>query len=467
MTPTPATPEQPPTHLPASRPPDLVTRREPKHSWVGWLVILAMIGLGAGYLYYRGVTWEQTKAWVTEHAKTLAGSRPPVAAPKARLVPVVTATARTANVNLYLNGLGSVTAFYTVTLRSRVDGELLKVGFEEGQIVGQNDVLAEIDPRPFKVQLEQAKGQLVKDQAALRLAMLDLDRYTSLVSSNSVTQQQVDAQRALVKQSEGAIQTDQGIIDSAELQITYCTIRSPINGRIGLRLVDPGNIVHATDVNGLAVITQLQPIALLFTIPQDEIARVQRKVNAGETLTVEAWDRDFRNKLSVGALLALDNQVDPTTGTVRLKAKFSNEDNLLFPNQFVNARLLIDTRHDATVVPSAAVQRGPDSWFTYVVKEDDTVELRSLTPGSTEGDQTIIEAGIAPGEVVVTDGVDKLLPGSKVSRRGQGTGKHGAVPGKQAAPAQPTGEKGTTESKPAPELKPAQEPAGSAAKRGN
>jgi len=367
-----------------------------------WLLVLAVIG-GATWYGYGPVK----DLIASRQAKGKA--QPP------RVTPVVTATVRQGDMELYLNGLGSVTAFNTVTLRSRVEGELIKVAFTEGQMVRKGDVLAEIDPRPYKVQLDQAKGNLTRDQAALRAAQLDMERYNTLLSSRSVTQQQVDAQRAMVKQSQGAIQTDEASIDNAELLLNYCHITSPISGRIGLRLVDRGNIVRANDPNGMAVITQLQPIAVIFTIPQDEIGRVQQRLKSGAELGVTAYDRDFKMKLGQGVLAAVDNQVDPTTGTVRLKAVFQNEDGMLFPNQFVNARLLVDIRPNAVMVSSAAVQRGPDSAFVYVVKPDSTVELRKVIAGPSEGDETSIEKGLNPGEVVVTDGLDKLQPGAKVA----------------------------------------------------
>ena len=383
----------------------------PRRHWLGWLLVLGVAG-GAAYYRPRGLPWVLT--WFPT-AKADAPAKPPAV----RVTPILAATARQGNLDLYLNGLGTVTAFNTVTVRSRVEGELVRVAFTEGQMENKGDLLAEIDPRPFKVQLAQAEGQLAKDEAALSVAQRSLERYNALASSRAITPQQIDEQVALVKQSEGAIKTDRSAIDHAQLQLTYCRIASPITGRIGLRLVDPGNIVRVNDPSGLAVVTQLQPIALVFTIPQDEIARVQRKLHEDRELGVEAYNRDFNLKLATGKLLAIDNQVDSTTGTVRLKAIFENEDNMLFPNQFVNARLLVDLKRNAVIVPTAAVQRGPESMFVYVVKSDETVELRKVRTGPTEGDEISVEEGLSPGELVVTDGIDKLQPGAKVVLRDQ------------------------------------------------
>jgi multidrug efflux system membrane fusion protein len=346
--------------------------------------------------------------------------------PPARIIPVVTAEARGANLDLHLTGLGTVTAFNTVTVRSRVDGELIKVAFSEGQAVEQGQLLVEIDPLPYQAALDQALGQLAKDQAALESSKLELARSKALVGSRAVTQQQLDTDAALVRQNEGLIAGDQALVDMARLRLGYCRITAPISGRIGLRTVDQGNMVQTNSATALAVITQLQPIAVVFTIPQDAIPRVQRRLAEGGELVVEAFDRSFRELLATGTLSALDNQVDSTTGTLRLKAVFPNEDGSLFPNQFVNARLTVGTLRDVTVVATAAIQRGPSSTFVYLVKPDDTVEVRTVQTGPSEGDQTVIEGGLSPGDVVVTDGVDKLMPGSKVN-----TGK--GAPGKGAA----------------------------------
>jgi multidrug efflux system membrane fusion protein len=332
-----------------------------------------------------------------------------------RVVPVRTAVVQHRDMNLYINGLGTVTAFKTVTLRSRVDGEVVKIGFSEGQAVHAGELLAEIDPRPYQAQLQQAEGQLARDEATLKLARLTVARGADLLKTKSIAQQQLDEQAAQVEQLEGTIQTDQALVDNAKLQLDYCRIVAPIDGRIGLRLVDQGNIVHANDATGMAVITQLKPISLVFPIPQDDIPRVQKRSRETETLTVDAYDRDFKVKLASGKLLAIDNQVDATTGTLRLKAIFENEDGTLFPNQFVNARLLVDTRHNAIVAPSAAVQRGPNSTFVYVVNSDEKAELRNVVIGETEGAETIVTSGLVAGEVVVTDGVEKLQHDTKVT----------------------------------------------------
>jgi multidrug efflux system membrane fusion protein len=391
-------------HPPASPVKKPVHHAAPKQR--GWLTLLILAALAAGGYY----AYPHVKPY-------LSLSRPPAAPPPPRIIPVVTHSVDERDMNLYLNGLGTVTSFKTVTIRSRVDGELVNIAFKEGQMVKQGDLLAEIDARPYRVQLQEADGQLQRDKAALKLAQLDMQRYESLVASKTVTKQQLDTQRALVQQSQATVLVDEGQIDNVKLNLTYCRITAPVSGRIGLRNVDLGNMVRANEPGGLAVITQLQPIAVIFTVPQDEITRVQAKLTAGETLTVEAYDRALKTKLATGTLAAVDNQVDATTGTVRLKAVFPNKDNLLFPNEFVNGRLLIETRPHAVVVPSSAVQRGPDSMFAYVLKPDSTVDLRKIVAGPTEGDQTIIEQGLAVGETVVIDGVDKLQKGAKVAAR--------------------------------------------------
>ena len=333
----------------------------------------------------------------------------------AREIPVVGTAARTGDLGLYVNGLGTVTPLNTVTVRSRVDGQLINVAYREGQIVREGDLLAEIDPRPFQVQLLQAEGQLAKDEAALKNARLDLERYKSLVDQGLIPPQQLDAQATTVNQGEGAIQSDRAQIESAKLNLTYSRITAPIAGRVGLRLVDSGNMVHASDPGGLVVITQLQPITVVFTVPADRLPAVLRQTRAGRRLVVDVWDRDLQSRIATGSLLAVDNQIDPSTGTVRIKALFPNEDLSLFPNQFVNARLLVETLHNVTLVPTAALQRSPQSMFVYAVTKEGTVELRTVEVLHTEGDETAIRNGVLSGEVVVVDGVEKLQPGAKVA----------------------------------------------------
>jgi membrane fusion protein, multidrug efflux system len=334
--------------------------------------------------------------------------------PGPRSVPVVAAPAQRRDVGVYLTGLGSVTPLNTVVVKSRVDGQLIDVRFKEGDAVHSGDLLAEIDPRPFAVQLTQAEGQLARDQALLENARLDLQRYQVLWSQDSIPRQQLDTQASLVRQYEGAVKNDQGLVDSAKVNLTYCRITAPISGRVGLRLVDPGNIVHAADIGGLVVITQLTPIAVLFSLPEDSIPSVLGRLERGARLPVEAYDREQRQRLAVGALLTIDNQVDPSTGTVRLKAVFPNIDHALFPNQFVNARLRLEVQRGATVVPAAAIQRNPRGAFVYVVTPEGTVAARPVTVAITDGDTVSLGAGVSAGEQVVVDGAERLRDGSRV-----------------------------------------------------
>jgi len=342
-------------------------------------------------------------------------------------IPVVTSVARIGNQPIYLIGLGTVTPFETVTVRSRVDGQLMSVGVKEGQMVSADDVIAQIDPRPFEVQLLQAQGQLERDQATLANARVDLQRYTILYSQDSIPKQQLDTQISLVNQLEAAVKSDQGLVEAAKLQLVYARITAPVSGRVGLREVDPGNIVHVTDTNGLFVITELQPISVIFNISQDSIDPVLKRLRANQSLAVDAFDRDFKTKVSKGTLLTIDNQVDVNTGTVRFRATFPNKDNALFPNQFVNARLLVDTHKGVVLVPAAAVQRGPQSSFVFVVKSDRTVETRNVVVGPIVEDVAEIDRGLSANEIVVTEGVDKLQPGMKVTERQQGAAEGAAA----------------------------------------
>ncbi|HXO22812.1 MAG TPA: MdtA/MuxA family multidrug efflux RND transporter periplasmic adaptor subunit [Thermoanaerobaculia bacterium] len=397
-----------------SAPSDRTGTPRRRRLWV-WLLVLALVALGIYlFVHQRG----KAKAQSAQAASAAAASRP---------VPVGAATATTKDVGVYLTGLGTVTPLGTVTVRSRVDGQLIRLAFQEGQLVHAGNLIAELDPRPFQVQLMQAEGQRAKDEAALRNAQVDLARYQVLITQDAIPKQQLDTQAATVQQFQAALKSDQAQIESAKLNLTYSRITAPTTGRVGLRLVDPGNIVHASDPNGIVVITQLQPIDVLFTLPADQLPQVLQQLHAGRTLPVDAYDRDLKKKLAQGTLLAVDNQIDPTTGTVRLKAIFTNQDEPLFPNQFVNARLLVDTLHGAVTVPAAAIQRSPQSSFVYVVKPDKTVETRNVEPQLTEGDETSLRRGLAAGEVVVVDGVDKLRPGMKVDVTGGGGGAGGGA----------------------------------------
>jgi membrane fusion protein, multidrug efflux system len=346
-------------------------------------------------------------------------------------VPVSVASAEKRDLPIYLTGLGTITAFNTVTVKTRVDGQIMQVAFREGQEVREGDLLIVIDPRPYEVQLAQAQANLAKDEAQLADARLNFDRNKELLTQGILPRQQLDSQGALVRQLDAATQADRALIDSARLQITYSRIIAPASGRVGLRLVDQGNVVRAADQTGLLVITQLEPITVVFTLPEDSLSQVARRLKA-EALTVEAWSRDNQTKLATGHLVTIDNQIDATTGTARLKAVFENKDRALWPNQFVNARLLVEVRKDQTLVPSAAVQRGSTGVFAYVVKPDKTIDVRPLKVGLSQGGFTAIDDGIAPGEQVVTDGHEKVQAGTKVELRSSG-GKPGGAAGATGA----------------------------------
>jgi multidrug efflux system membrane fusion protein len=373
--------------------------------WI-WLTFLAVLAAGAYYGWWKK---PQTAAPAT---KPQAGGR------RARgvgTIPVVAVKVEQGAIGVYFDGLGAVTPIFTAVIKSRVDGELIAVHYKEGEIVKKGDLLAEIDPRPFQVQLLQAEGQLARDQALLDNARIDLTRYETLIKQNAIPEQQLVTQRALIAQYEGTIKSDQGAVDSARLNITYSHITAPISGRIGLRLVDPGNIVHATDTNGLLVITQLQPISVIFTIAEDQLPAVIRKLRAGAHLPVDAYDRDVKVKLASGTLTTIDNQIDQTTGTLKLRAVFDNSRNELFPNQFVNARLLVDSKRSVVLIPTAAVQRNDKMTYVWLVKPDSTVTVKQIATGVSEGAETEVRSGLDAGSVVVITGVDKLQEGSKVN----------------------------------------------------
>jgi multidrug efflux system membrane fusion protein len=363
-------------------------------TWLGGLLVLVVVG----YFWYAHRQAAQTTTKMVRPA-----------------IPVSAARATRGDLNVFLSAIGAVTPFNTTTVKSRVDGAIQDIFYKEGQNVKEGDLLIQIDPRPYQVQLAQAEGQMAKDEAAYEDGKNTFDRDQLLYSQGVLSRQQLDDQQSVMNQAKGAVASDRGAIDSAKLNITYSKITAPITGRIGLRMLDLGNIVHATDTTGLVVITQLQPIAVIFAIPEDDIPKVVKRMQTGEQLTVEAWDREFKKQVATGKLLTFDNQIDPTTGTVKLKASFDNTDFSLFPSQFVNARLLVDTIKDTVLVPTAAVQKSPQGNFAYVVNADSTVAQRGITVGATEGDLTSITSGLTQGETVVTDGVDKLQPGAKVT----------------------------------------------------
>jgi len=405
-----STSTHPPVTTTKAPPPEGVPPRKKGHTgWVWLLVALAVAAL-AWYLHVPAPAGGGTAGGQKGFKGKGGGGDIPVAVGKAHR----------GNLPVYLDGLGSVTAFYTVSVRTRVDGQLMNVAVKEGDFVKEGQVIAQVDPRPFQVMLEQAQGQMARDQAMLANARTDLQRYQTLIEQDAIPKQQLDTQKALVAQYEGNIKTDQANVDNAQLQLTYARVTAPISGRIGLRQVDPGNIVHAGDANGLVIITQLQPISVLFTIPEDNLPQVLKKLRAGASLKIDAFNRDKSEKLDTGRLLTVDNSIDPATGTSKLKGVFDNADYALFPNQFVNVRLLVDTLTNQVIVPEVAVQQGSNGSFVYLVQDDGRVKVQAVQTGIVEGNDAQIVSGLNDGDTVVTDGTDKLQNGSRVRVREPG-----------------------------------------------
>jgi membrane fusion protein, multidrug efflux system len=401
---------------PGVRPADVVSRPG-RRSWLWRLfwVLLALAIIAAAVWY-----------WPRPESQPKNAGRSQFGGP----VPVALATVQKGEMPVTLTGLGTVTPLATVTVKTQISGYLTEVAFQEGQMVKKGDFLAQIDPRPYQVALEQAEGQLAKDQALLKNAQLDLQRYNTLVAQNSIARQTRDTQVSLVAQTQAAIKTDQAQIDAQKLNLVYCHIVSPVTGRVGLRQVDPGNYVQTSDPNGIVVVTQLQPISVIFTLPEDNLPAVMKRVHAGAILPVTAYDRTGATALGKGRLETVDNQIDTTTGTVKLRAIFDNEQEILFPNQFVNVQLLVDTLHDTDIVPVSAIQHGAPGAFVYVVKPDQTAAVQKVKLGPGDGQHIAVLDGLQPGEKVVVDGSDRLREGAKVSLAGSGNSGD-AAPGAQ------------------------------------
>src|SRR5579862_2292167 len=410
----PTTPNEPVQANPAPPPPPRKSR------W--WIVIVLLICGAAAYFYWPRSSGAATTSPSSGKAGKNSGSD---------VMPVVGARVRKGNIGVYFNGLGAVTPIYTVTIKSRVDGQLMNIRYREGDMVQKDDLLIEIDPRPFQALLTQAQGQLARDQALLQNARTDLARYETLVPQKAIPEQQLATQRATVMQYEGIVKTDEGQVEAAQVNLNYCRITAPITGLIGLRLVDPGNIVQTSDP-GLLVITQMDPISVIFTLAEDQLPVVLQKMRAKQTLEVDAYDRDLKKKLGQGTLTTVDNQIDQTTGTVRLRATFPNSDKVLFPNQFVNAKMLIEEKRGVLLLSAAAIQRNSNTTFVYLVQPDQTVVVRNIQIGTTEGDDSEITSGLQADDVVVMTGADNLQDGSKVTVQ---------IPGEQPAGKQPAGKK--------------------------
>jgi multidrug efflux system membrane fusion protein len=387
-------------------------RSRGRRRWWIWISALCIL-CGGGYLLSQRPSGAQNDG---SGKKSKGGGAIPVAATQVKQ----------GDMGVYIVALGQVIPVYTVTIRSRVDGQLMAIYYKEGQIVQKGQLLAVIDPGPYEAALTQAQGQLARDQALLKNALIDLDRYKMIYQQRAIPEQTLATQQALVEQYQGTVKVDEGTLQAAQVQENYTRITAPITGRVGLRLVDPGNIVHATDTNGIVVITQLQPITVEFSIAEDYLSDVMTQMRAGHTLRVDALDRDQQTELSQGTLLTVDNQIDPTTGTVKLRASFANLDNRLFPNQFVNAKLLVRTLRSVNLIPTAAIQRNSQTAFVFVINSNDTVQTRNVTVATSDGNTAAV-TGVAPGEKIVTDGFDKLEDGTKISIRQPATARSPAA----------------------------------------
>jgi membrane fusion protein, multidrug efflux system len=376
-------------------------RRIPTWAWIG--CALAVVALWFIFRQHQPKTKSTVRASSSQ-----------------RSVPVSVATARTGDIGVYIDAIGTVTPVYTVSVTSRVQGQIMSVNYREGQMVRKGDSLVEIDPRPYEAALTQAQGQLAHDQALLNEARIDLERYKAALDQNAIAKQQYDDQVQIVAQDEGTVKNDEGALANAKVNLVYCHITSPIDGRVGLRLVDPGNIIQTNSATTLVVITQLQPITVIFSVAEDYLPQIQQQLRAGHRMNVDAFDREQKKKIAQGFLLTVDNQIDTTTGTVKLKAEFPNGDNSLFPSQFVNSHLLVETQHGATLVPAAAIQRNAEGAYVYVLRKDQTASIRAVTVGTMDGDTAAVQ-GVNAGDIVAVNGFDKLQDGIKVSvRSGEG-----------------------------------------------
>jgi multidrug efflux system membrane fusion protein len=410
-----------PVERPQTQPPPFYEPPPPRRPWrrrLLWLLVLAVVIAGV-------VWWVKTRQHAGPTGRFQSGAAQPVG----------TATVQQGDMPIIDNALGTVTPLATVTVMTQINGLLLEVGFQEGQMVTKGDFLAQVDPRPYQVALEQAEGQLAKDQAALADAQLDLKRYQTLVAQNSIAKQTLDTQAATVAQDKATIQSDQAQVDAQKLNLIYCHITAPVTGRVGLRQVDPGNYITTSSTTGIVVITELQPISVIFTLPEDSLPAVLKQTHAGQTLQAVAYDRTGTTKIETGQLATIDNQIDTTTGTVKLRANFDNKTLDLFPNQFVNIKLQVDTLKGTDIVPSSAIQRGAPGTFVYLVQPDSTVHAQPVTLGPDDGEKVAVTKGLEPGQVVVTDGADRLKEGAKIT-----VTENGTAPAQGQQPAQPAGQ---------------------------